>query len=75
MCTPVPPPLAESVSPAGWGDVEMTTTTPPPVTPLKCITVRVTYDYEHHPLMPDIPLVANAIPSTFVSTSTAQINQ
>jgi len=52
-----------------------TTTTPPPVTPLKCITVRVTYDYEHHPLMPDIPLVANAIPSTFVSTSTAQINQ
>jgi Flp pilus assembly protein TadG len=47
---------------------------PTPSTAL-CVTVTVTYDYEHHPLMPDIPLVSAAIPSTFVSKSTAQINQ
>ena len=41
----------------------------------KCVTVTVTYDYEHNPLMPDIPIVSGAIPSTFVSKSTAQINQ
>jgi Flp pilus assembly protein TadG len=40
-----------------------------------CVTVTVRYDYEHHALMPDIPLVSAAIPSEFVSSSTAQINQ
>lgn len=40
-----------------------------------CVTVTVIYDYEHYPLMPDIPLVSAAIPSEFVSKSTAQINQ
>jgi Flp pilus assembly protein TadG len=50
------------------------TTCPSPST-LNCVTVTVTYDYEHNPLMPDIPLVSGAIPSTFVSKSTAQINQ
>jgi Flp pilus assembly protein TadG len=39
-----------------------------------CITVTVTYDYAGHPLMPDIPIVSNAIPSTFVSSSSAQLN-
>jgi Flp pilus assembly protein TadG len=49
-------------------------TCPAPST-LKCVTVTVTYDYEHNPLMPDVPVVSSAIPSTFVSKSTAQINQ
>jgi Flp pilus assembly protein TadG len=39
-----------------------------------CVTVTVTYDYENHPLMPDVPVVSGAIPSTFESKSTAQIN-
>lgn len=40
----------------------------------RCVTVTVTYDYEHHPLMPDVPIVSAAIPSTFVSSSTAEVN-
>jgi hypothetical protein len=39
------------------------------------MTAKVDYNYADHPLMPDIPIVSNAIPSTFTSTSTAQINQ
>jgi Flp pilus assembly protein TadG len=47
---------------------------PPAPNAVNCVTVRVDYDYEHHPLMPDIPIVSGAIPATFTSTSTAQIN-
>lgn len=39
-----------------------------------CVTVTVTYDYANHPLMPDVPLVSAAIPSTFTSSSTAVVN-
>jgi Flp pilus assembly protein TadG len=39
-----------------------------------CIAVTLSYDYAHHPLMPDIPIVSSAIPSPFVSTSSAQLN-
>jgi len=49
------------------------TTCPSPSTQ-RCVTVTVTYDYEHNPLMPDVPIVSAAIPSTFVSSSTAQVN-
>ena len=41
----------------------------------QCVTVTLTYDYNHHPLMPSVPLVTNFIPSTFTSTFTAQVNQ
>lgn len=47
---------------------------PLPPNAINCITVQVDYDYEHHPLMPDIPIVSAAIPGTFTSKSTAQIN-
>jgi Flp pilus assembly protein TadG len=40
----------------------------------RCVTVTVQYDYEHHPLMPDVPIVSAAIPGTFTSSSTAQVN-
>jgi Flp pilus assembly protein TadG len=40
----------------------------------QCVFVTVTYDYSGHPLMPDIPLVSAAIPGTFTSSSTAEIN-
>jgi Flp pilus assembly protein TadG len=39
-----------------------------------CINVTVSYDYATYPLMPNIPIVSNAIPSTFVSSSSAQLN-
>jgi Flp pilus assembly protein TadG len=47
---------------------------PPPPNAINCVKVQVDYDYEHHPLMPDIPIVSAAIPGTFTSQSTAQIN-
>jgi Flp pilus assembly protein TadG len=50
-----------------------TGTCPTPST-AQCVFVTVTYDYEHHPLMPDIPIVSAAIPNTFTSKSTAEIN-
>ena len=37
------------------------------------LQVVVTYDYAGHPLMPDIPLVSSAIPSTFVATSSLHL--
>jgi Flp pilus assembly protein TadG len=46
----------------------------PSATASACITVTVSYDYGGHPLMPDIPIVSSAIPSTFVSSSSAQLN-
>lgn len=42
--------------------------------PVPCIKVTVTYDYAGHPLLPDIPLVSNVLPSNFVSSSSAQLN-
>src|SRR5205807_9286916 len=47
---------------------------PCPSSSVPCIRVTVTYDYANHPLMPAIPIVTNAIPSTFVSSSSAQLN-
>lgn len=35
----------------------------------QCLTVKVTYDYKNHPLMPSVPLASKAIPDTFVSKS------
>jgi Flp pilus assembly protein TadG len=46
----------------------------PSSTAAACIAVTVSYDYATHPLMPDIPIVSGAIPSPFVSTSSAQLN-
>jgi Flp pilus assembly protein TadG len=53
------------------------------VTPLSCATtaastcimqVVVSYDYVGHPLMPAIPIVSSALPNTFVSSSSVQLN-
>jgi Flp pilus assembly protein TadG len=52
-----------------------TVSTCPAPSTFKCMIAEVDYDYEGHPLMPDVPIVSNAIPSTFTSQSTAQINQ
>lgn len=39
-----------------------------------CITVQLTYDYEHYPLLPAFPLISNVLPDTLRSTSVTQIN-
>ena len=39
-----------------------------------CITVTLTFDYVHHKLLPDIPLIGQFIPETFESKSVAEIN-
>ncbi|MEY2457025.1 MAG: hypothetical protein QOH64_1972 [Acidimicrobiaceae bacterium] len=39
-----------------------------------CVTVALTYDYEHHPLLPDIPVVAGALPQTINAKAVAEVN-
>src|SRR4051794_7373711 len=47
-----------------------------PSQPLRqCIKVHLKYDYEAHPLLPDIPLVSSFFPSAIETTSIAEINQ
>lgn len=41
----------------------------------QCVRVRLTYDHAGNPILPDVPLVTSALPNTFVSESTAQINR
>jgi Flp pilus assembly protein TadG len=38
-----------------------------------CITVTLTYDYEHNPLLPDPPLVNLFMPKTITVSSTARV--
>jgi Flp pilus assembly protein TadG len=40
----------------------------------QCIQMTITYDEHNHPILPDIPLVTSALPDTFTSVSTVQIN-
>ena len=39
-----------------------------------CITVRLEYDYDHHPLIPKFPILAAMYPDTLASSSTAEGN-
>ncbi|MEY2421753.1 MAG: hypothetical protein QOI95_1820 [Acidimicrobiaceae bacterium] len=41
----------------------------------QCVTVTVRWNESSHPLLPPIPLVHDALPSEFVSSSSAQINR
>ena len=62
----------------GCGATGVTCTVSPPATcptvaGRQCITVRVDYDYEHHPLL-TLPFVGAFIPNTLTATSSAQVN-
>jgi hypothetical protein len=48
--------------------------TPTPPTPVQCVTTIVSYDYEHHPLLPAVPLLGALLPHTLSSTASAQVN-
>ena len=39
-----------------------------------CVTVTLTYDYAHHPLLPDVPIISAFLPSTIVTTAVAEVN-
>jgi Flp pilus assembly protein TadG len=41
---------------------------------ISCVTVHLTYDYEHHPLLPDIPLIGGALPQTIEAKAVAEVN-
>ena len=41
---------------------------------LPCITVKLTYDYANHPLLPDPPLISLFMPSTISVSSTARVS-
>ncbi|CAN5551244.1 hypothetical protein BH20ACT2_BH20ACT2_07490 [soil metagenome] len=39
-----------------------------------CITVELTYDYDGHPLLPKLPIIASFVPDTIKTRSVVQIN-
>lgn len=39
-----------------------------------CVTVELVYDYDQHPLLPKIPLIAAMLPDTIRDTSVARLN-
>jgi len=41
--------------------------------PKLCLEVKLTYDYEHHPLLPPIPLLGGFLPDTLESTSVTEV--
>ena len=41
---------------------------------VQCITVRLTYDYANHPLLPSIPIVGAFLPDTIATSAVAEIN-
>jgi Flp pilus assembly protein TadG len=41
---------------------------------VSCVTVHLTYDYEHHPLLPDVPLIGGALPDTIEAKAVAEVN-
>ncbi|MEY2588870.1 MAG: hypothetical protein QOJ67_854 [Acidimicrobiaceae bacterium] len=41
---------------------------------INCVTVSLTYDYEHNPLLPDVPIVAGALPQTIQAKAVAEVN-
>jgi Flp pilus assembly protein TadG len=40
----------------------------------QCVTVELTYDYEHHPFLPRLPLLAEILPKTVNAKSIARVN-
>lgn len=40
----------------------------------QCITVDMDYDYENHPLIPPLPLIAALLPDTLESTFVAEVD-
>ena len=41
---------------------------------VQCIRVTLTYDYEHHPLLPDVPIIGAFLPDTIVTSAVAEVN-
>lgn len=39
-----------------------------------CVTVTLTYDYEHYPLLPDIPIIGAFLPDTITTSAVAEVN-
>ncbi len=40
-----------------------------------CVTVKLTYDYDNHPLYGNIPLISEFLPNTVKASSIARINE
>jgi len=40
----------------------------------KCVSVELSYDYEHHPLIANLPFVSVFMPKTLTAKSVAEIN-
>jgi hypothetical protein len=57
-----------------WVIADCGTAAGDPPTGVECMTVQLTYDYEHFPLVPEIPLIGGALPHTLVSTSVVEVN-
>ena len=43
-------------------------------TTVTCVTVHLTYDYEHYPLLPDVPVIGGALPQTIEAKAVAEVN-
>ena len=41
---------------------------------VQCVTVRLTYDYANHPLLPNIPIISAFLPSTIETSAVAEVN-
>lgn len=41
----------------------------------RCVTVRLDYDYQNHPLLPALPLLAGILPDTLSAESVVEVNQ
>ncbi|MEY2452302.1 MAG: hypothetical protein QOD92_1876 [Acidimicrobiaceae bacterium] len=41
---------------------------------IHCVTVTLTYDYENHPLLPDVPIIGAFLPDTITATAVAEVN-
>lgn len=46
-----------------------------PNTAPDCVTVKLVYDYDAHPLIAPVPLIAGFLPDTISATSVARLNQ
>jgi Flp pilus assembly protein TadG len=63
-------PGSYKIGPDPAGKPTVTACTPPSVG--SCITVTITYDYEHHPIVPPAPGLGLVTPKTFASTAVVQ---
>ena len=39
-----------------------------------CVTVTLVYDYEHYPLLPDVPIIGAFLPETISTSAVAEVN-